>query len=104
MPACIALLGDDEADEARDWLNYCIEFLFTVYSPWGDSDGGWAEGTNYWMMGMAYLIEAANRVEKLHRHQPLRAALSSKTPATSRFTARRPNTRRATFGDDSTQG
>ncbi len=60
IPACIALLGDDEENEAREWLDYCIEFLFTVYSPWGDSDGGWAEGTNYWMMGMAYLIDAAN--------------------------------------------
>jgi len=27
VPACIALLGDDENDDARDWLNYCIEFL-----------------------------------------------------------------------------
>uniref|UniRef100_A0AAN0NJR1 DUF4962 domain-containing protein n=1 Tax=Yoonia rhodophyticola TaxID=3137370 RepID=A0AAN0NJR1_9RHOB len=35
VPCCIALLGDDGDDEARDWLNYSIEFLMTVYSPWG---------------------------------------------------------------------
>jgi len=40
IPSSIALLH--EADEARDWLDYSIEFLSTVYSPWGDSDGGWA--------------------------------------------------------------
>jgi len=63
VPACIALLGDDDDDEARDWLNYSIEFLSTVYSPWGDNEGGWAEGAQYWMMGMAYLIDAANRLK-----------------------------------------
>jgi hypothetical protein len=58
LPAAIALLH--EADEAKEWLDYSIEFLSTVYSPWGDSDGGWAEGPHYWMTGIAYLIDAAN--------------------------------------------
>ena len=92
VPACIALLGEDEGEngsgEARDWLNYCIEFLATVYSPWGDADGGWAEGTNYWMMGMAYLIEAANRL-KSFAGIDLYQRPSSATPATSRSIARR---------------
>ena len=60
IPACIALLHDDETGQARDWLNYSIEFLYTVYSPWGDSDGGWAEGPHYWMTGISYLLDAAN--------------------------------------------
>jgi len=47
IPSCIAML--DEAPEARDWLDYSVEFLSTVYSPWGDSDGGWAEGPHYWI-------------------------------------------------------
>lgn len=103
IPACIALLGDDPDDEARDWLNYCIEFLFTVYSPWGDSDGGWAEGTNYWMMGMAYLIDAANRLKSFTGLDLYRRPFFQKTGDFPLF-CKAPNTRRATFGDDSTMG
>ncbi|WP_302630584.1 DUF4962 domain-containing protein [Antarctobacter heliothermus] len=103
VPACIALLGDDEDDEARDWLNYCIEFLSTVYSPWGDSDGGWAEGTNYWMMGMAYLIEAANRLKSYTGIDLYKRPFFRNTGDFPLY-CKAPNTRRATFGDDSTQG
>ncbi|WP_146589349.1 DUF4962 domain-containing protein [Puniceibacterium confluentis] len=103
VPACIALLSEEEDDEARDWLNYCIEFLSTVYSPWGDSDGGWAEGTNYWMMGMAYLIEAANRIKSFTGIDLYKRPFFRNTGDFPLF-CKAPNTRRATFGDDSTQG
>ncbi|PSL18897.1 DUF4962 domain-containing protein [Shimia abyssi] len=103
VPACIALLGDDEDDEARDWLNYSIEFLSTVYSPWGDSDGGWAEGTNYWMMGIAYLIDTANRL-KSYTGIDLYARPFLQNTGDFPLFCKAPNTRRATFGDDSTQG
>jgi hypothetical protein len=103
VPACIALLGDDDDDEARAWLDYCVEFLFTVYSPWGDSDGGWAEGTNYWMMGMAYLIDAANRLKSFAGLDLYRRPFFQKTADFPLF-CKAPNTRRATFGDDSTMG
>lgn len=103
IPACIALLDDTENDEARDWLNYCVEFLFTVYSPWGDSDGGWAEGVNYWMMGMAYLIDAANRLKSYAGLDLYQRPFFQNTGDFPLF-CKPPNTRRATFGDDSTQG
>ncbi|MFY0618377.1 DUF4962 domain-containing protein [Shimia sp.] len=103
IPACIALLGDDEDDEARDWLNYCIEFLSGVYSPWGDSDGGWAEGTNYWMMGMAYFIDAANRLKSFTGIDLYKRPFLQNTGDFPLY-CKAPNTRRATFGDDSTQG
>jgi len=103
VPACIALLGDDENDEARDWLNYSIEFLMTVYSPWGDSDGGWAEGTNYWMMGIAYLIDSANRLKSYTGIDLYQRPFLQNTGDFPLF-CKAPNTRRATFGDDSTQG
>ncbi len=103
VPACIALLGETEEDEARAWLDYCIEFLFTVYSPWGDADGGWAEGTNYWMMGMAYLIDAANQL-KQYTGLDLYTRPFFKNTGDFPLYCKAPNTRRATFGDDSTQG
>lgn len=103
VPALIALLGEEENDEAREWLDYCIEFLATVYSPWGDSDGGWAEGTNYWMMGMAYLIEAANRLKSYTGIDLYKRPFFRNTGDFPLF-CKAPNTRRATFGDDSTQG
>ncbi|SMX31056.1 DUF4962 domain-containing protein [Actibacterium lipolyticum] len=103
IPACIALLGEDENDEARDWLNYCIEFLSTVYSPWGDAEGGWAEGTNYWMMGVGYLIDAANRLKSFTGIDLYNRPFLRNTGDFPLF-CKAPNTRRATFGDDSTQG
>lgn len=102
VPALIALL-DDEDQEVRDWLDYCIEFLFTVYSPWGDSDGGWAEGTNYWMMGIAYLIDAANRLKSFTGLDLYQRPFLQKTGDFPLY-CKAPNTRRATFGDDSTMG
>lgn len=101
IPACIALL--DEEDEARDWLDYSIEFLYTVYSPWGDSDGGWAEGPHYWMTGMAYLIDAANLLKNFTGLNLYDRPFFQKTGDFPLYT-KAPDTRRATFGDDSTMG
>ncbi|WP_299792548.1 DUF4962 domain-containing protein [uncultured Marivita sp.] len=103
VPACIALLGDDDADEAREWLNYSIEFLSTVYSPWGDGDGGWAEGTQYWMMGMAYLIDAANRLKSYTGIDIYKRPFLQNTGDFPLF-CNAPNTRRASFGDNSALG
>ncbi len=103
VPACIALLGEDESDEPRHWLNYCIDFLSTVYSPWGDAEGGWAEGTNYWMMGVGYLIDAANRLKSFTGIDLYKRPFLRNTGDFPLF-CKAPGTRRATFGDDSTQG
>lgn len=101
IPSSIALLGHEE--EAEDWLNYAIEFLSTVYSPWGDQDGGWAEGPHYWMTGMAYLIDAANLLRSFTGIDLYKRPFFQKTGDFPLFT-KAPDTRRATFGDDSTMG
>ncbi len=101
IPAAIALL--DEEPEARDWLDYSIEFLFTVYSPWGDADGGWAEGPHYWMTGMAYLTEAANLLKLFTGINLYNRPFFQHTGDMPLYT-KAPDTRRATFGDDSTMG
>ena len=101
IPASIALL-DDEA-EAEGWLNYAIEFLTTVYSPWGDAQGGWAEGPHYWMTGMAYLIDAANLLKGYSGIDLYQRPFFQATGDFPLYT-KAPDTRRATFGDDSTMG
>lgn len=101
IPACIAMLGEEP--EAEDWLHYSVEFLYTVYSPWGDSDGGWAEGPHYWMTGMAYLIDAANLLRSWAGIDIYRRPFFRKTGDFPLYT-KAPDTRRATFGDDSTMG
>ena len=101
IPACIALLGDE--DEAEEWLHYCIEFLFTLYSPWGDSDGGWAEGPHYWMTGISCLLDAANWLKSFARIDLYARPFFQNTGDFPLYT-RAPDTRRATFGDDSTIG
>jgi hypothetical protein len=103
IPACIALLGDDETGQARDWLNYSIEFLYTVYSPWGDAQGGWAEGPHYWMTGISYLLDAANWLNTYAGLNVYQRPFFQHTADFPLFT-KAPNTRRATFGDDSTMG
>ncbi|MFK7860803.1 MAG: DUF4962 domain-containing protein [Granulosicoccus sp.] len=101
IPAAIAMLDDEP--EAEDWLNYAIEFLATVYSPWGDAQGGWAEGPHYWMTGMAYLIDAANLLKGYTGIDLYQRPFFQATGDFPLFT-KAPNTRRATFGDDSTMG
>ena len=101
IPASIALLDDEP--EAEGWLNYAIEFLATVYSPWGDEEGGWAEGPHYWMTGMAYLIDAVNLLKNYTQIDLYQRPFFQHTGDFPLFT-KAPDTRRATFGDDSTMG
>ncbi|MGL4240781.1 MAG: DUF4962 domain-containing protein [Beijerinckiaceae bacterium] len=101
VPACIALL--DEAPEAREWLDFTVEFLMTVYSPWGDADGGWAEGPHYWMTGLAYLTDAANLLRKFCGIDLYARPFFQRTGDFPLYT-KAADTRRATFGDDSTMG
>ena len=53
-----------EIPEAKDWLDYTLRLLWSVYPAWGSDDGGWHEGIGYWTayMGMMTLI-----VEELDR-------------------------------------
>ncbi|MBC7289424.1 MAG: DUF4962 domain-containing protein, partial [Armatimonadetes bacterium] len=37
-----------EIPEAEEWLDYILRCYVAVYPAWGDDDGGWAEGPNYW--------------------------------------------------------
>lgn len=61
IPCCITLLG--EYEEARLWLDYAIEYLSVIYTPWGGADGGWAEGASYWTTAMAFVTEAMNTLK-----------------------------------------
>lgn len=61
VPCCIAMLG--ECQEAEQWLNYAIEYFNTIYTPWGGTDGGWAEGAAYWTTGMAFVTDAVNMIK-----------------------------------------
>ncbi len=101
IPASIALLDDEP--EAEGWLHYAVEFLSTVYSPWGDAQGGWAEGPHYWMTGMAYLIDAVNLLKGYTAIDLYQRPFFQNTGDFPLFT-KAPDTRRATFGDDSTMG
>lgn len=101
VPATLALLGEEP--EAEEWLHYAVEFLSTVYPPWGDTDGGWAEGPHYWMTGMACLIDAANLLRNATGIDLYNRPFFQRTGDFPLF-ARAPDTRRTTFGDDSTLG
>lgn len=62
VPAALALYG--EVDEAKDWLDYTIEYFYTIFTPWGGEDGGWAEGPAYWQSGISFFTEAICLIQK----------------------------------------
>lgn len=101
-PCCIALL-DEGDEEVRAWLDYTIEYLFNIYSPWGAKDGGWAEGPHYWTTGMAYLLEAAGLIRNYYGIDILQRAFFQATGDFPLYT-KAPGVRRTCFGDDSTMG
>lgn len=101
-PCCIALL-DDEDEEVRSWLDYTVEYLFSIYSPWGAKDGGWAEGPHYWTTGMAYLLEAAGLIRNYYGVDILQRTFFQATGDFPLYT-KAPGVRRTCFGDDSTMG
>ena len=43
----IAFLG--EVEGAEDWVWFATNVFFNVYPVWSDEDGGWHEGSSYWM-------------------------------------------------------
>lgn len=100
-PCCIALFGEEE--KAREWLDYTVEYFYTVYSPWGGADGGWAEGPMYWTTGMAFVTEAANLLRKFNGLDLYSRPFFQKT-GDFPFYCFSPDTLRASFGDQSTLG
>ncbi|MEN8874647.1 MAG: hypothetical protein ABF285_11325, partial [Pacificibacter sp.] len=56
-----------------------------------------------WMMGLAYLIDAANRLKSFTGLDLYKRPFFQNTGDFALY-CKAPNTRRGTFGDDSTQG
>lgn len=101
VPSCIALL--DEEPEAREWLDYTLEYYACIYSPWGGADGGWAEGPMYWTTGMAFVTEAMNLLLKYTGINFYKRPFFANTGDFPLYTFS-PDTLRASFGDQSTLG
>jgi len=62
VPAALVLYGEEP--EAEEWLNYTVEYFFTLFTPWGGDDGGWAEGPTYWQSGVSFFTEAISLLWK----------------------------------------
>jgi len=101
VPCCLALLH--EAPQAREWLDYAIEYFACIYTPWGGVDGGWAEGPMYWTTGMAYVIDALNLLYQYTGIALFERPFFRKTGDFPLY-CNPPGTTRASFGDQSTLG
>jgi len=101
VPCCMAML--EEEPEAREWLDYTLEYYSGLYSPWGGADGGWAEGPMYWTTGMAFVTEAMNLLKKYTGINFYQRPFFAKTGDFPLY-AFSPDTLRASFGDQSTLG
>lgn len=101
VPACIAMLHEEP--EAREWLDYTLEYYACLYSPWGGEDGGWAEGPLYWTTGMAFMIDALNLVKNYCGLDLFKRPFFGKTGDFPLYCSS-PDTIRASFGDQSYLG
>lgn len=45
----VAIAFHTEIPEAARWLDYAMTVFHTCYPVWGGNDGGWHEGTAYWL-------------------------------------------------------
>ncbi|MEC0242120.1 DUF4962 domain-containing protein [Paenibacillus dokdonensis] len=102
VPCCIALF--DEEPEARDWLDYTVEYYYTLFSPWGGEDGGWAEGPHYWTTGMAYLTEAMDLLKNFAHLNVFQRPFFQHTGDFPLYCYSPTTSTRTTFGDNSTLG
>jgi hypothetical protein len=101
VPCCIAMLGEEE--EARQWLDYTLEYFSALYTPWGGMDGGWAEGPMYWTTQMAFVTEALNLVRKYTGISFYERPFFRQTGDFPLYCFS-PDTVRASFGDQSSLG
>ncbi|MCP1182451.1 DUF4962 domain-containing protein [Paenibacillus sp. 1781tsa1] len=101
VPCCMAMMHEEQ--QAAEWLDYAIDYYACLYSPWGGSDGGWAEGPMYWTTGMAYVTEAMNLLRNYAGIDFFRRPFFQRT-GDFPFYVYPPDARRASFGDQSTLG
>jgi len=107
IPCCIAMLDFENPDarhqDAKAWLDYAIEYLSAIYTPWGGTDGGWAEGPAYWTSGMAFVTEAANFVRNYLEIDLFKRPFFQNT-GDFMLNCNPPDTYYASFCDQSNQG
>ena len=101
IPAAIALQHHEP--EAKEWLNFSINYLYTLYAPWSGVDGGWAEGPHYWTTAMAYLLDAMQMAKAYLGTDVYQRPIIKNTGDFPMYT-KSPGSRRGYFGDDSTLG
>ena len=107
IPCCIAMLDFDKNDtkhkDAIKWLNYAIDYISTLYTPWGGADGGWAEGPAYWTTGTAFVTEAIHYVKNYLDINLFKRPFFQKT-GDFIYHTNPPHTYFASFCDQSNQG
>ncbi len=60
-----ALVLAHEIPEAKDWIEYTLKVLWSVYPAWGGEDGGWHEGVSYWgfyLRRMSWIVTELDRL------------------------------------------
>lgn len=102
VPCCIALF--DEEPQVLEWLDYTVEYYYTLFSPWGGEDGGWAEGPHYWTTGMAYLTEALNLLRNFSHLDVFKRPFFQRTGDFPLYCYSPTTSTRTSFGDNSTLG
>lgn len=54
-----------EIPAAKEWLDYTLKLMYSVYPAWGNPDGGWSEGASYWMYYTSMLLPTVMLLDKI---------------------------------------
>ncbi len=61
----LAMAFYHDIPEASVWLDYAMTIFYTAYPVWGDSQGGWHEGTAYWSSYMSRFFYWADVMQSI---------------------------------------
>lgn len=87
-----------EHPEAKEWLDYAVRIYYGAYPCWGGEDGGWNEGTHYWVSYMDFILNFVVALRNATGVDLGRKPFFRNTPYYLYYSSP-PFTRRQVFGD-----
>lgn len=94
----VALSFIHEWPEAREWLEYVLLIFHASFPAWGEPDGSWHEGPNYWMSYIAYALHFITALRHSTGIDLLQTPFFRNTPLYITYTAS-PYNEHTPFGD-----
>lgn len=98
----LATVFHDTIPEAPQWLDYAYTIFYTCYPVWGDTDGGWHEGTAYWSSYLSRFMWWAMNSQVIYGIDPFDKPFFSQTGYYGLYTLP-PGSKTGAWGDQATR-